>query len=224
MKKNFLLCLCLLLLSRGFAQNNDLRGALQQIRAYYASPALKHAGGTMTLKQPDGRLLDKVSFAFWLEGDLSYAKMNYLEVLRGGDAYVLVNHKNKTVFARPLSVLQPITGGLQDPGQLQKLLETPGLTGSVTTVDSLQQVHLTGFRGSRIRELTLTVSAADHHIHRLRAKIAGATGASDLEIRYDKNELLPAGSRADIFDTARFATIQGKAVRLAPAFSAYKKL
>ncbi len=188
MKKIFVsvILTCLgLFVHNSHAQSQDAMAEMQKIKIFYSNDDLKHVTGHMFLKETNtGKEVDKVDFEYWLKGKQIFTKMKYIEILNNNAVYIMVNHNNKSIFARKLKDLkQKPAPGFFDAEQLKNLLSTKDAKVTMVREKSNVKISLSGLSNSRFSTVDIT-SSSEGRIEKIEAAIK-QTGADDEKLRLE---------------------------------------
>ncbi len=211
MKRGIFFTVVMLLVTfHAAAQQNDAKAELAKIREYYAGNALVHLGGQMVLKK-NAAAIDKVDFDYWVKGKQFFAKMNYIEILNNDEVYIMVNHKSKTIYGRPLSELTQQAGiGFLDPLQIQNALNAKGVTASVVKNGSGNSIRITGLQNSAFSSMVINYTDA-YKITTITAAVHPGDNNESLilDIKYAVNEK-SGTEKNDVFSAAKYISKTGK--------------
>jgi len=192
------------------AQQGEAMDELQKIKAYYTGTELKHVSGQMQLKNSiTGKQVDRVVFEYWAKDKQVFTKMSYLEILNNNEVYVMVNNKQKTIYAREQAqaAVQQSGAGFFDPEQLNKLLSTKGTSLSIKKGAGNNKLYMSGLQNSRFSSVVITYSATDHKIIAVDAVVSEMPGNSEklvLEIKYTTTEKTVVSGESVVFSASKY--------------------
>ncbi|HMC99186.1 MAG TPA: hypothetical protein VKH37_03505 [Ferruginibacter sp.] len=210
MKKIIIAILSLCLGAEVSAQQDDAFKELQKIRAYYDGPELKHIAGQMLLtNKTNSKAIDKVDFEYWIKDKSVFTKMNYVEIFCNDKVYIMVNHQQKSIYARAAGNQKRSTG-MFDASQFQQLLNAKGVKTGITKSAAGNQLKISGLSGSNFSDFTITYDPADNKLRSISANVINADPEDKdqlvLTVTYTKNEkstvtTIPAVLSSDKYGT-----------------------
>ena len=229
MKRKIMTGLLLVMTLVAQAQEADAAKELQKIRAYYAGPELKHVAGQMLLVDTDkNKQVDKVTFEYWLKGSEIFTKMNYIEILSNSAVYVMVNHKRKSIYARPIGQVTPKTETpFFDAEQLRQLLNVKGTSAKLVQTGGQNKLTITGLADSRFRMVTINYDAANGRIISLDAAIRSSLPEEQallLKVTYSVTEKTAAKSEPQVFASSKYLENTTGEFRFTRPYQNYQKL
>ena len=210
-------------------QKDEGGKALENIRKFYSGPEMKHVKGRMTLDNSvTGKRMDNVDFEYWIQDKYVLSKMNYVEILRNENLYLMINHKRKTIYARPVSSLKKTSAtGIFDMDQLKQLLDTKGAGIQLIKKDSVSTIILTGLGTSNFSSVAISYYNKDYRIRSIEASVTqGREKGENLLLRVDylfteKTKV----SGTDVFSDSQYVTkSKGNQISFTNKFQDYKKL
>jgi hypothetical protein len=230
-RKVFAMIVSFLLLQAAVAQDTGAAKEMQKIRDYYSGPELKHIAGQMLLtNKVTGKQVDKVDFEYWIKDKQVFTKMNYIEILSSSNTYIMVNHRTKSIYARPLDQLQgkPVAGFF-DAEQLNKLLNTKGTRVNLLKNGAFNKLMISGLSDSRFSDLGITYDVSDNKIRSINAVVSNLPGEDDehlvLQINYSRTDKTNVTTLPDLFSATRYVEIDknGK-LNYTHNYQSYQKL
>ena len=232
MKKRILFALllpCLFVTKLVTAQLNAVN-EMKLIRDYYTGTELKHLTGQMLLiNKQSKKQLDKVEFEYWIKDKQVYSKMNYIEILNNSSIYVMINHRNKSIYARPLDQMESKPAQvIFDAGQLNKLLAAKGTQATLSVTGSVKKLTISGLNVSRFSNIEISYDA-DYRIRSINAtmndedEIYGEP--MELQINYSKTEKTISSTLPGVLSVSRYLEIKGNGqFEFAKNYQGYQKL
>jgi hypothetical protein len=209
------------------AQSKEGLAELQKIRSFYASAQLKRVAGQMRLTNGSGKLVDKVDFEYWLKETMVFTRMNYMEILRNGQYYVMVNNKSRTIYARPVTAQgDKVATGFFDVDQLQQLLN-----GQATSIrmengaTSTKKLTIDGVKDSRFSSFSIVYSPVDYHIIRVVASVRSQVPGEPMTLQIDYSLTEKDGEESkSLFSINRYASYQNGKLTFHKNYQDYQKL
>jgi len=226
-----MICQCLLLYFGAAAQDATAVTEMQKIRAYYSGPELKHVKGQMLLiSKMTGQQKDKVDIEYWIKDNQVFSKMSYIEILSNNSMYVMVNHRKKTIYARPASDLTAKSSStIFDPEQLNKLLNVKGTKTTLVKNAGLNKLTLSGLYDSRFSEINIIYETASSKIKSVYATLKEVPGEPEqklfLQINYAATEKTTVTALPDILLADRYGKMDKTGAFIyTKSYEGYKKL
>ncbi len=213
------------------AQQNDAARELQKIRTYYNGPEMKHVSGQMLLvNKADNQQLDKVNFEYWIQDKKLFTRMSHIEVLNNDSVYVMVNHRNKTIYVRPSAAVTAATPtGFFDANQLGKLLNAKGITTTLLQEGADNKLTISGIQDSRFSSIIIKYANGDNKIKEVLAVVKPSGDKINqqlqLQVTYNLTEKSMQGSCGGCFSAGRYIkTGKDGSLEYTQIYKGYKKL
>lgn len=213
-----------------YAQQVDAVKELQRIKSYYDGPELKHVVGQMVLMDKDkGKQVDKVDFEYWLKGNEIFTKMNYIEMLSNNSVYVMVNHKRKSIFARPVGQVTPkVETPFFDANQLKTLLNVKGTSAKLESLGGgVGKLILSGLANSRFNMVSISYEQSSGKILGLDATINSDLPEEQgliLKVRYSFTEKSLVKTSPQALSAAKYLENINGEFRFVKLYQNYQKL
>lgn len=212
------------------AQQADAGKELEKIKSWYAGPQLKHVAGQMLLTNTaNGKQVDKVDFEYWIRDKQVFTKMNYIEILCNNSVYVMVNHRRRSIYARPLGEVTPKTETpFFDGTQLNELLNAKGTTVTLVKQGHLNKLLMAGLNDSRFSSISISYDAADGKIKAVEAAVKPSFDEPDqrllLKVIYRISEKTAVTGEPAVFSAAKYMAVSKGEFIYNKMYQEYKKL